>query len=275
MLKTRVATAVVLAAIFLGALFLLPPLGWTLFALVIAVAAAYEWAGFARAETPVRVVYALATAAVTAALAWIAGLPGGEWRATGLTPVYVIAALFWAFGAVAWLIRLPQSPSPALVLVLGWFVLVPTVLALVQLRNAGPVSLLMLMVIVWIADIAAYFSGRAFGRVKLAPRISPGKSWEGVIGAFAATTAYALLWHMLAPRLLPGLPPALAGLFGFVALVWALTGASVVGDLFESALKRQAGLKDSGQILPGHGGVLDRIDALTPVLPIAALVLAL
>jgi len=108
--------------------------------------------------------------------------------------------------------------------------------------------------------------------VKLAPRISPGKSWEGVFGAFAATTAYALLWHTFAPGLLPPLPSALSGLLGFLGLVWVLTGASVVGDLFESALKRQAGLKDSGQLLPGHGGVLDRIDALTPVLPIAALI---
>jgi phosphatidate cytidylyltransferase len=273
MLRTRVATAVVLVAIFLGALFFLPPPGWALFALAIAVAAAYEWAGFARLGSVGRVAYALATAAITALVAWTGGLPAGEWRATGLAPVYLTAALFWATGAVVWLIRLPQSPSPLLVLVLGWLALVPTVLALVQLRNAGPVPLLMLMVIVWIADIAAYFSGRAFGRRKLAPRVSPGKSWEGVLGAFLATTAYALLWHTFAPAFLPRLPQALAGLFGFVVLVWVLTGASVVGDLFESALKRQAGLKDSSQLLPGHGGVLDRIDALTPVLPLAALVL--
>ncbi|MCU0803636.1 MAG: phosphatidate cytidylyltransferase [Burkholderiales bacterium] len=275
MLKTRVVTAVVLAAVFLGALFLLPAFGWTLFALGIAGAAAYEWAGFARLAPPARIAYALSSAALAAGLAWMGGLPAGEWRATGLTPVYAAAALFWALGAGLWLVRLPQAPPPALVLVLGWIVLVPTVLALVQLRNAGPVPLLLLMAIVWIADIAAYFSGRAFGKRKLAPRVSPGKSWEGVIGAFIATTLYAVLWHTLAPAFLPGLPAPLAGLAAFVALVWALTGASVLGDLFESALKRQAGLKDSSRLLPGHGGVLDRIDALTPVLPIAALVLSL
>jgi phosphatidate cytidylyltransferase len=274
MLKTRVITAVALVAVFLGALFLLPPLGWTLFALAIVIAAAHEWAGFARLGPAGRIAYAVATAAVTALLAWSGGLQSGEWRAAGLTPVYVAAVLFWSIGAGVWLVRLPQSPPAALVLVLGWLVLIPTVLALVQLRNAGPVTLLLLMVIVWIADIAAYFSGRAFGRRKLAPRVSPGKSWEGVVGAFVATTAYALVWHTAAPALLPELPGALVGLPGLVALVWVLTGASVVGDLFESALKRQAGLKDSSQLLPGHGGVLDRIDALTPVLPIAALVLA-
>jgi len=272
MLRTRVATAVVLAAVFLGALFFLPPPGWTIFALAVAVAAAYEWAGFARLQVPARIAYAVVTAAFAGALAWAGNLPAGEWRATELTPVYVVAGAFWALGAVVWLIRLPQSPSAPLVLMLGWLVLIPVVLALVQLRNAGAIPLLMLMVIVWIADIAAYFSGRAFGKVKLAPRISPGKSWEGVFGAFAATTAYALLWHTFAPGLLPPLPSALSGLLGFLGLVWVLTGASVVGDLFESALKRQAGLKDSGQLLPGHGGVLDRIDALTPVLPIAALI---
>jgi phosphatidate cytidylyltransferase len=273
MLKTRVATAVALAAVFLGALFLLPAVGWFAFALAIAVAAAYEWAGFARVKPQVRLAYVLATAAVATALVWAGHPVASEWRAVGFTGIYAAAALFWGIGAVVWLIRLPQSPSPALVLMLGWLVLIPTVLALIQLRNAGPLPLLMLMLIVWIADIAAYFSGRAFGRVKLAPRISPGKSWEGVAGAFIATTAYAILWYTFAPAYLPRLPAALSGLLGFVALVWLLTGASIVGDLFESALKRQAGLKDSSQLLPGHGGVLDRIDALTPVLPIAALIL--
>jgi phosphatidate cytidylyltransferase len=136
------------------------------------------------------------------------------------------------------------------------------------LRNAGPWILLMFMAVAWIADIAAYFTGRAFGRRKLAPRVSPGKTWEGVMGAFAATTLYALVLRAV---LHVELHPALLAALAVVVFVWVLTAASIVGDLLESALKRQAGLKDSGTLLPGHGGVLDRIDALTSVLPIAAL----
>ncbi|MCX7894173.1 MAG: phosphatidate cytidylyltransferase [Burkholderiales bacterium] len=274
MLKTRVATAVVLAVLLLVALFALPPAGWLAFALAVGAAAAWEWAGLARAAASSRLAYAVATVAAAAALAVFAGLHEGAASAPLLVPVYGAAALFWLFGATAWLWRLPPAPSVALVLVLGWLVLIPTLLALVELRNAGPVLLLAIMVTVWIADIAAYFAGRAFGRRKLAPRVSPGKSWEGVAGAFAATTAYALAWRTFGPDFLPALPPVLAHPAGFVLFVWILTAASILGDLLESALKRQAGLKDSSGLLPGHGGVLDRIDALTPVLPLAALAVA-
>jgi phosphatidate cytidylyltransferase len=130
------------------------------------------------------------------------------------------------------------------------------------------------MATVWIADIAAYFFGRRFGRRKLAPNVSPGKTWEGLYGALAATAVYAGAWIGLfrgatpaAVRDLPWSP------VWMIILLEALAVLSVLGDLFESAMKRQAGLKDSGSLLPGHGGVLDRIDALTPVLPVAALVL--
>ena len=123
------------------------------------------------------------------------------------------------------------------------------------------------------ADIAAYFGGRAFGRRKLAPSISPGKTWEGFAGALVATAAYGLVWFAFARQHSPSIVRDLPGTAGWmVALVICLAALSVIGDLFESAMKRQAGLKDSGKILPGHGGVLDRIDALTPVLPVAALV---
>jgi phosphatidate cytidylyltransferase len=152
-------------------------------------------------------------------------------------------------------------------------VLLPTFLALVQLRNLGPGTLLAFMATVWIADIAAYFFGRNFGRRKLAPNVSPGKTWEGFYGALAATAVYAGAWIGLfygatpaAVRDLPWSP------LWMIVLLEGLAVLSVLGDLFESAMKRQAGLKDSSSLLPGHGGVLDRIDALTPVLPVAALV---
>ncbi len=122
-----------------------------------------------------------------------------------------------------------------------------------------------------IADTAAYFAGRAFGRRKLAPTISPGKTWEGVYGALLATAVYTLVLLLLAPEAIHAGPLSPPALFGWVGLVLSLTGLSVVGDLFKSLLKRQRGVKDSGRILPGHGGVIDRIDALLAVMPPAAL----
>ena len=273
MLRVRVATALVLVAVFLGALFGLPPLGWSLFAALVLAVAAWEWAGFARRSEAARAGYALGTTAAGFALAWALGLAGGRAGALALVPIYGAALGFWLLGAPWWLRRQPRAPAPALVLAVGWVVLIPTFLALVHLRNIHPISLLAFMMVVWIADIAAYFAGRRFGRHKLAPNVSPGKTREGLYGALAAAAAFALAWIALAPRHAPALVRDLPwSPLWMVTLVVALAALSVVGDLFESALKRQAGLKDSGRILPGHGGVLDRIDALTPVLPAAALV---
>lgn len=147
-------------------------------------------------------------------------------------------------------------------------------IAIVAAFQYSPLFLLSIMVIVWIADIGAYISGKAFGRHKLAPSISPGKSWEGVIGGWIAvllaaviSTRFPALRDTFASRLHEHL-----GLIGFLACMTCLVAVSVVGDLFESQLKRRAGMKDSSNLLPGHGGVLDRIDALIPVLPLAVLI---
>ena len=149
---------------------------------------------------------------------------------------------------------------------IGWIILIPTWLALVELRTFGPGLLLGLLAVVWIADTAAYFAGRKFGRHKLAPAISPGKTWEGVAGAFLGVTLYGLAWGMWdGSAVLFN-----SGLWQGMLLLWLLTLFSILGDLFESWMKRVAGLKDSGRILPGHGGVLDRIDALTAAMPLAA-----
>ncbi len=148
----------------------------------------------------------------------------------------------------------------------GWLLIVPTWLALVRLQ-AMPWVLLAVLGVVWIADSAAYFAGRTWGRRKLAPLISPGKTWEGVAGAAVAVAVYhALVWYfgLRSVTLEIGVAAAL--------LVACLLPLSILGDLFESWIKRQAGVKDSGTLLPGHGGVLDRIDALTSTLPLAALV---
>jgi phosphatidate cytidylyltransferase len=152
--------------------------------------------------------------------------------------------------------------------VIGWVVLLPTALAMLDLRAEAPQPwwLLGVMAMVWVADIAAYFSGRKFGKNKLAPSISPGKTWEGVAGAMLGVLVYVILVMNIS---------GMTQRYSLVVFAMAGVALSVMGDLFESAIKRQAGVKDSGTLLPGHGGLLDRIDALTSTLPIAALLLLL
>jgi phosphatidate cytidylyltransferase len=179
--------------------------------------------------------------------------------------VYGVSCAFWIAIAPFWLRGLWTVRTPVVLGVVGWIALVPLWLGLVQLQPY-PYVLLMFMGVVWIADTAAYLSGRRWGRRKLAPRISPGKSWEGVAGAAAALLIYyAVLWA-IAPEA-ARVFPAVAGL----ALFAALLPLSIEGDLFESWMKRQVGVKDSGTLLPGHGGLLDRIDGLTSTIPAAAL----
>lgn len=271
MLRDRVLTALILIGVLLGALFLLPPLGWAIFGSVLLFGAAWEWAGLAGCGAAPRVLYGglLTLAGLGCAIAVANGAlpPAALWGA------YVLAAVFWILGAPLWLLAYPRKPPAALLLVIGVLVLVPAYLALVRLREAHPVILLLFLATVWLADISAYFSGRRFGGRKLAPGISPGKTWAGAYGAFVATAVYAALWIVL----LPGFTPAGMhdGVMWMFAAIAGLTAISIVGDLFESTLKRQAGVKDSGHLLPGHGGVLDRIDALLPVLPLAALLVSL
>jgi phosphatidate cytidylyltransferase len=272
-LRDRIVTAAVLAAGFLAALFWLPPRGWTAAAGAILALASWEWAGFARCGPAVRLAYAAASVAALVAAAYAFNLAAGAAGTIALAPVYGLALAFWIVAAPAWLARRPSSAQSAVVLAAGWLVLLPAFLALIHLRNLDPRTLLLVMATVWIADIAAYFVGRRFGRHQLAPRVSPGKTWEGLAAALVATGVYAVAWIAFAygavPPVVRDLPWGPAWMLAFVV---GLAALSVIGDLFESAMKRQAGLKDSGGLLPGHGGVLDRIDALTPVLPVAALV---
>lgn len=272
MLRTRVLTAAILAVALLAALFALPPVGWTSVAAVVLALAAWEWWGFARGARIPRAAYALGVAALGALAAWALGLAGGRPGALLLYPVYALALIFWLGAVPLWLHRLPAAPAASLILTVGLIVLVPTFLALVQLRNIHPAALLLTMGIVWVADIAAFFAGRQFGGRKLAPRVSPGKTWAGLYGALIAAGVYGLAWAGQSPRYMPPLVRDVPGsVLWMLVLVEALAVLAALGDLFESALKRQAGLKDSGRILPGHGGVLDRIDALTATLPVAAL----
>ena len=272
MLKTRIITAILLFAVFFSALFFLPPLGWVIFATVVAAIAVWEWGGLvalcgaSRVMLGVTFVFiCVAIAALDpAALGLEAGFAGAAWRLGRW--FYLPAATFWLLGAPSWMRCRWTLPKSVLGLVIGLLLILPAWLALVQLRQTGVLALIAIMATVWIADMAAYFFGRTLGRHKLAPSISPGKTWEGAIGGCAAVIVYGFV---LSSRL----PTVLSDNYGLLFLILLLvTAISVVGDLFESLLKRQAGLKDSSSIFPGHGGMLDRIDSLISTLPLVALV---
>ena len=192
------------------------------------------------------------------------------------TTAFMLATAFWIVAAPLWLAR-KARPSPGTCAVAGWLVVWPTWYAFVVLRDASPWLLLAIAALVWVADIAAYFAGRKFGRHKLAPAVSPGKTWEGVAGAMLGVALYGVALDYVAQAH----PTPLSGIFGFslgvpvIVAMLGLAALSVVGDLFESWMKRGAGLKDSSSLLPGHGGILDRIDALTSTLPVAAFALSL
>ena len=258
-LRQRVVTAIVLIAGMLVALFLMPPaVGMLALALVI-LGGAWEWAGFFGADrrSALRVGYAAAVGAVMALCWWVTDL------APGLNRVILWMSALWWTVALAWLCRFPTRIPVGVNVACGFLVLVPAWLALARLLYGvrGAEWLLFVFVLVWAADIGAFFVGRAMGRVRLAPLVSPGKTWEGVLGglltAGCAALAGALWFHL----------PAL----GFVALCLATALGSVVGDLTVSMFKRHAGLKDSSDLLPGHGGILDRIDSMMAAAPLFVL----
>lgn len=269
MLKERLLTVAVLLPLFLGLMYYAPNPLWGAVLGIVTTAAAVEWSRLCGLRLRGQVVFAAVVAA-----------SGALWLAAGLVPawqplrlpalqlVLALAVLFWAVAVPCWLyfgwrVRLREP-----LLAVGWLVLVPAWLAVTLLQQT-PLRLLLALSVVWLADTAAYFVGRRFGRRKLAPQISPGKTVEGLVGAYVLVMIYALIVSIV---LQPGLTPAdRVRLFVF-ALV--LTTLSVAGDLFESWMKRQSGVKDSGHVLPGHGGILDRIDSLTAAMPFAALYLA-
>lgn len=257
MLKSRILTSLALAAGFLAALFLLPDVYWALLMLAFITIAFWEWGGMSGMGKPWRHVYT--------SLAMLCGVIVVLADDIGLLTLQpqvmfysiLAATLFWLLAAPVWLMFRFNIRQPVILAVIGFVVLFPTWLALVGMRGISPWLLLMVMAAVWIADSAAYFSGKRFGKHKLAPQISPGKTWEGVFGAWLTVTVYGLiLCYSLSLTYW-----VIVGLFGITVL-------SIMGDLLESLVKRQAGVKDSGSLLPGHGGVLDRVDGLTSSLPL-------
>jgi phosphatidate cytidylyltransferase len=269
MLRTRVITALVLVTGLLAAMFLLPAAGWLALAALVCAGAAWEWGGLGGFSARQRGFFAALMGAACLLVGTMSGL--AQERAVppgGLAALYALGGLFWLAVVPVWLARKWRIQGLASVVAVGLVVLLPPALALAHLRLVSPWVLLAAMAAVWVADIAAYFAGRAFGRHKLAPAISPGKTWEGAGGAVVGVLVFGLiLMATLAPAMLNGTSLAIAA-----SLLIALTALSIQGDLFESLLKRQAGVKDSGTLLPGHGGILDRIDSLTSTLPLVGLV---
>lgn len=272
MLAKRILTAVVLVLLVLAALFLLSPTGWGVVTLAAVTGAAVEWANLAGFRPQMRVLFVIGTLLLGANLLFSPlsgfdrGWPGGE-----VIAVCGAATLFWVFVAPPWLALRWKPASPLVLAISGWLVLVGAWVALVALQARSPWLVLAAMAVVWIADIAAYFAGRAFGRRKLAPDVSPGKTWEGVFGALAAVAAYAVALTAAAGAVGFRGELTLFAVLGWIVLALSLVALSIVGDLFESLLKRHAGVKDSGTLLPGHGGILDRVDALLAAMPAAAL----
>lgn len=249
--KTRILTGISLGGVFLAALLGLPTGAWAGVMLGVIALGAWEWAGLSQLPLPLRVAYAGASALLVFALH----------RFVPADPVALVSGGFWLLLVPVWLSRRWGLPGGVGGMLSGWMVLVPAGYAAIALHARSPALLLGCILLAVIADSAAYFTGRRFGRHKLAPRISPGKSWEGALGAGVAVALYALAVSLATcgPDCIPKLQ-----LFAFILFV-----VSILGDLFESHAKRQAGIKDSGAWLPGHGGVLDRIDSLTAVLPVA------
>ena len=255
-MKQRVITAVIALVVLGIVLFALPPLAVRIAIGALVVAGAWEWSGLLGGQrVGLRMVFVTLVAALLAAVQFFLG----AW-----TQEILLVSLCWWFLALLWTFAFP-TPIPVFVRwVVGVTVLVPLYVALMRLYAADPMILLFALLIVWVADSGAYFAGRAMGKVKLAPQISPGKTWEGVIGGLVAVgllVAIRSIW----------VESDLMILIPFCLAVGAL---SVVGDLTVSMFKRTAGVKDSGSLFPGHGGVLDRIDSVAAAAPLFALGLA-
>ena len=263
MLKTRIITALILIAGFIPALFLLSNTYWALAMLVLSLMALYEWASMIKLSSIQRNIYL-----VMAAIAGLIVVPliekvGFHVFFFKSLLVFFAIALFWMLIVPFWLKTRCVTSNKWVMSALGLVLIVPLWLALICAKSADPWLLLALLATIWIADSAAYFTGKNFGKHKLAPNISPGKTWEGVLGALLGATLFAAI-------LLFGFDFYNAAIF---PLLWSVTILGVIGDLFESMMKRQANIKDSGDLLPGHGGILDRIDGIIPSLPIAILMI--
>ena len=272
MLKQRVITALILAVIFLAALFGLPSGYFSFFIGAVLLIGAWEWANLSGFPSIwQRLVYSLVLLALLVGTALYLGFEGEaspRLNSQAIRDVLIVGCGWWALA----LLLVQGYPSSsvlwghkALRLIMGILVLIPTWVALVYVRqhDDGAWLVLLLMLVVAVADSGGYFAGRSFGKHKLAPAVSPGKTWEGFAGGFLANCLLALLLSQLLNM----------SLILMLVLIVPASLISVLGDLVESMVKRHAGAKDSGDILPGHGGILDRVDGITAAAPVFALAL--
>lgn len=277
MLKQRIITALILMAVLLPALFYPSSEPFVLLSLLLIVAAGWEWARLNACAPAMAKAVGLVLGLVLLAF-WLLGGLDQTWRS-----VWLLSSMAWVGLAVVMLRRGVagwRAWPAAIRLGLGLLLLACAWLALVQARQLGLGFLLSVLSLVWMADIAAYAGGRAFGRRKLAPTLSPGKSWEGAVSGLVGVLLLGLGWLWFDRLGLTDQPSLFTRLqvhgelLAWLAVI-GLSAMSVVGDLLESLVKRSAGMKDSSQLLPGHGGVLDRVDALLPVLPLAMMLVTL
>jgi len=258
MLKKRVLTAIIALFVLALVLFVVPPVAARVVIALLMLGAAWEWSGFIFAnEHNGRFVYLLFAAVLMATVYF--KLPDAM-----LVDLILKVALGWWLAALAWMFFYPTRIAGPVAWLSGALVIVPAWLALDILYLKGPELLLFALLIVWVADIGAYFVGKGFGKVKLAPQISPGKTWEGVLGGLSAVTVLAAI----ASRVFE-IDIAIA-----VPFCVAVAMLSIVGDLTVSMFKRNAGLKDSGRLFPGHGGVLERVDSVAAAAPLFAVALS-
>jgi phosphatidate cytidylyltransferase len=254
-LRKRIITALVLAAALLAVLLWLPPAATVVVLTALVLMGAWEWSAFLRLPAALlRAAYVALVALLLPVVWYVTATPEGR-------NVVLAAAVIWWLGALFWIVFAPRCVSAWSAALAGLLALVPAWLALVRLRldlPRGAEWVLFALLLVWVADIGAFFFGRRYGRVRLAPEVSPGKTWEGVLGGTAVSAVVAIvgsLWFEVP-------------LYVFLPLCLAAVAFSIIGDLTESLLKRFAGVKDSGTLFPGHGGVMDRIDSVTGAAPV-------
>ncbi|MEO8101033.1 MAG: phosphatidate cytidylyltransferase [Betaproteobacteria bacterium] len=277
MLKTRIITALVALAIVLVALFALPDWAWGIFTLVVVLAALWEWSRFCSMAPASNAVYLICTLLFSGLIlfSYVQGGTIGISFSSLQLGAFALAAIFWLCLVPLWLVRSWRPTSSVLRAMAGWLVIFPTWLAFLLLHDISPWLLLSFAAIVWVADISAYFVGRRFGRNKLAPAISPGKTVEGAVGGVGGVILFFFAWRFVIANSPVQRNAWVLDLQSNTSILFALfvvlAVMAVLGDLFESWMKRGAGLKDSSNLLPGHGGILDRIDALTSTLPLAGL----
>ena len=251
-MKQRIITAVIALLALLLVLFVVPNQIALFVIVAVMLTGAWEWSAFLNlAGNAGRLIYVAMIAALLAAVSFLS---------VDVQLILQLAMIWWGI-ALIWSFFFPTAIPIAIRWLVGALVLVPLYLALILLYNAQPMILLFALLIVWVADSGAFFAGKTLGRVKLAPRISPGKTWEGVIGGLVAVVLLTVLRSVWIET----------DLAVFVPFCLAVACVSIVGDLTVSMFKRTAGLKDSGSLFPGHGGVLDRIDSVAAAAPLFAL----